>query len=113
VVYIVMASLRVDSESLLGQWRLIFGDAALVSKAVTSPMSAPSATSVPFGPATRIENVIEASDVLNIIVVQKKVEEVPLSKCMKNLVGGSRLFRSRSWAIFKWNSGQPRRGTAV
>jgi hypothetical protein len=32
---------------------------------------------------------------------------------MKILVGGSRLFRSRSWAIFKWNSGQPRRGTTV
>jgi fatty acid synthase subunit beta len=65
--------------------------AAVVSVASSAPL-APIAVSAPSGPATSIEDVpIKASDVLNVIVAQKlkkKVEEVPLSKSIKDLVGG-------------------------
>jgi fatty acid synthase subunit alpha len=53
--------------------------------------SVPVASPAPSGPAASIEDVpIRASDVLDVIVAQKlkKVEEVPLSKSIKDLVGG-------------------------
>jgi hypothetical protein len=47
--------------------------------------------SQPSGPAMSVDDVpIKANDILNVIVAQKlkKVEEVPLSKSIKDLVGG-------------------------
>ncbi|KAJ6624064.1 fatty acid synthase [Mycena sp. CBHHK59/15] len=52
----------------------------------------PVAAAAPMGPATAIEDVpIKAIDILSIIVAQKlkkRVDEVPLSKTIKDLVGG-------------------------
>jgi fatty acid synthase subunit alpha len=58
-----------------------------------APVSAPPvAVSAPTGPAVAIEDApINALDILHVIVAQKlkkKVEEVPLSKTIKDLVGG-------------------------
>ena len=59
---------------------------------VLSPaLSALIAVSAPSGSATSIEDApIKASDIQSVIVAQtlKKVEEVPLSKSIKDLVGG-------------------------
>ena len=67
--------------------------------------SVPVASPAPSGPS--VEDVpMRASDVLNVIVahkLKKKVEEVLLSKSIKDLVGGSRLFGMRYQAIFRWN----------
>jgi fatty acid synthase subunit alpha, fungi type len=57
----------------------------------SAPTPAPIAVSAPSGPATSVEDVpIKANDVLNVIVAQKlkKVDEVPVSKSIKELVGG-------------------------
>jgi fatty acid synthase subunit beta len=55
-------------------------------------LSALIAVSTPSGPATSIEDApIKASNIQSVIVAQKlkkKVEEVPLSKSIKDLVGG-------------------------
>jgi len=61
------------------------------------------AASMLSGPATSIENVIESSDVLNIIDVQKKVEEVPLSKCMKKLVGRKSTLQNEHASLRRWH----------
>ena len=54
--------------------------------------SVPVVSPAPSGPAASIEDIpIRASDVLNVIVAQKlkkKVEEGPLLKSIKDLVGG-------------------------
>lgn len=59
---------------------------------VPTPSAAPAAAPASSGPAVSIEDVpIQASEILNVIVAQKlkkKVEEVPLSKSIKELVGG-------------------------
>jgi fatty acid synthase subunit alpha len=59
---------------------------------IPTPSAAPVAAPAPSGPAVTIEDApIQASDILNVIVAQKlkkKVEEVPLSKSIKDLVGG-------------------------
>ena len=68
-----------------------------VPDAAPTPSSAPTQVvavpiPAPSGPATSVEDVpLKAQDVLNIIVAQKlkkKVEEVPVSKSIKELVGG-------------------------
>lgn len=63
----------------------------VVSMASPTP-SAPMPVLTPSGPAVNVEDVpIKASDILNVIVAQKlkkKVEEIPLSKSIKDLVGG-------------------------
>ena len=57
-----------------------------------TPVASVPVSPAPSGPVASVEDVpIKASDVLNIIVAQKlkkKVEEVPLSKSIKDLVGG-------------------------
>jgi fatty acid synthase subunit alpha len=63
--------------------------AASSAPATVAPVAAPAA---PSGPATSIEDApIKALDVLAVIVAQKlkkKLDEVPLSKSIKDLVGG-------------------------
>jgi fatty acid synthase subunit alpha len=66
-------------------------DAAVVAPSVSLP--APSvAPPVPSGPSVAIEDVpIKAVDILLVVVAQKlkkKVNEIPLSKSIKDLVGG-------------------------
>ncbi|CAL1716945.1 unnamed protein product [Somion occarium] len=65
-------------------------DASGAPAAAAAPVAAPVAA--PAGPAASIEDVpLKATDVLHVIVAQKlkkKVEEVPLSKSVKDLVGG-------------------------
>jgi fatty acid synthase subunit beta len=60
--------------------------------AVPTPSAAPIAAPAPSGPAVTIDDApILASEVLIVIVAQKlkkKVDEVPLSKSIKDLVGG-------------------------
>jgi fatty acid synthase subunit alpha, fungi type len=67
---------------------LVTSEAAVVY--VPSPaLSAPIAVSARSGPITSIEDVpIKASDILNVIVAQKLKKKVPLSKSIKDLVGG-------------------------
>ncbi|KAJ7285205.1 fatty acid synthase [Mycena rebaudengoi] len=66
-------------------------DASAPAPAVAAAPSAPVAAA-PTGPATTIEDVpLKAVDILSVIVAQKlkkRVEEVPLSKTIKELVGG-------------------------
>jgi len=56
------------------------------------PIQAAAPTQAPSGPAANIEDVpLKANNVLIVIVAQKlkkKVEEVPVSKSIKDLVGG-------------------------
>jgi fatty acid synthase subunit alpha len=58
----------------------------------SAPIQAAAPTQAPSGPAASIEDVpLKANDVLIVIVAQKlkkKVEEVPVSKSIKDLVGG-------------------------
>jgi 3-oxoacyl-ACP reductase-like protein len=57
----------------------------------SAPSAPPVAVSAPSGPAVSVEDVpIRATDVLNVILAQKlkKLEEVPPSKSIKELVGG-------------------------
>jgi fatty acid synthase subunit alpha, fungi type len=60
--------------------------------ALAPVQTAAAPVTVPSGPAMSVDDVpIKANDVLNVIVAQKlkkKVEEVPLSKSIKDLVGG-------------------------
>lgn len=82
-----------------------FEDEAVVAKAKSTPepsasvsptpapaTSAPAAPVPSSGPVASIKDVlIKASNILNVIVTQKlkkKVEEVPVSKSIKDLVGG-------------------------
>ncbi|KAI0077780.1 fatty acid synthase [Panus rudis PR-1116 ss-1] len=69
-------------------------ESAAAAPTATTPASAaaPAPAAAPAGPATSIEDVpIKAVDILHAIVAQKlkkKVEEIPLSKSVKDLVGG-------------------------
>ncbi|KAJ7228023.1 hypothetical protein B0H12DRAFT_1264683 [Mycena haematopus] len=68
-------------------------DAAEASPSALAPTpSAPVAVVAPWGPAVTIEDVpIKAIDILSVFVAQKlkkRVDEVPLSKSIKDLVGG-------------------------
>jgi fatty acid synthase subunit alpha, fungi type len=67
-------------------------DAAPAISSAPTPVQAVAAPAAPSGPATSVEDVpIKANDVLHILVAQKlkkKVEEVPASKSIKDLVGG-------------------------
>jgi fatty acid synthase subunit alpha, fungi type len=63
-----------------------------ISSVPAQSVAVPAAAPGPSGPAVSVEDVpIKANDALNIIVAQKlkkKVEEVPVSKSIKDLVGG-------------------------
>jgi fatty acid synthase subunit beta len=67
-------------------------DAATTSSAPVQAAVTPVSAPAPSGPVTSIEEApLKANDVLNVIVAQKlkkKVEEVPVSKSIKDLVGG-------------------------
>jgi fatty acid synthase subunit alpha, fungi type len=63
--------------------------APAISPAPVQTAAAP--VTAPSGPAMSVDDApIKANDILNVIVAQKlkKVEEVPLSKSIKDLVGG-------------------------
>ncbi|KAL0953237.1 hypothetical protein HGRIS_004490 [Hohenbuehelia grisea] len=66
--------------------------AAPVAAAPAAAASAPVAAAAPSGPVSSIEDVpIKAIDILSVIVAQKlkkRVDEVPLGKSIKDLVGG-------------------------
>ncbi|KII85134.1 hypothetical protein PLICRDRAFT_45274 [Plicaturopsis crispa FD-325 SS-3] len=67
-------------------------DSPAPAPTASAPAPVAVAVAAPSGPATSIEDApIKAADVLSVIVAQKlkkKVEEVPLSKSIKDLVGG-------------------------
>ncbi|KAF9467993.1 fatty acid synthase [Collybia nuda] len=67
-------------------------DTSSPSAPVTPVVQAIPVTAAPSGPVASIEDVpVKALDILSVIVAQKlkkKVEEVPLSKSIKDLVGG-------------------------
>lgn len=67
-------------------------ETAPVAAATPTPVAAPVAVAVAAGPAASIEDApIKAIEILTVIVAQKlkkRVDEVPLSKSIKDLVGG-------------------------
>ncbi|KIM72031.1 hypothetical protein PILCRDRAFT_82243, partial [Piloderma croceum F 1598] len=71
-----------------------------LAPAISPPPVQTAATpvTVPSGPAMSVDDIpIKANDVLNVIVAQKlkkKVEEVPLSKSIKDLVGGKSILQN-------------------
>ncbi|KAJ7465337.1 hypothetical protein B0H11DRAFT_1733661, partial [Mycena galericulata] len=82
------------------------GDVPAPTPAAAAPVAAvpPVVAAVPSWPATTIEEVpLKAIDILSVIVAQKskkRVDEVPLSKSIKDLVGGKLTLQNEIWVTF-------------